>query len=272
MTQETDQADPRHAAQRMLDALQRDRATVIGVFKHDRRSRVALVEHEGRRWSVKDCFAHPIVTWLAQLFRMSPAWREAKRAAQLEGAGIRVNRPVLLRHRRAGGQVLVFGYIEGRSLYHELFDDPPPARRGAARCVRRLRIARAVGAQMGAMIAAGLVNRDHKPSNLIIDERCRAGRAQPVLIDPLGVRATRDFEPALSMLLSLLAGSYRAGGATRRERLTALVAAMRQADLSRAQAHQLAVLAAAWLDEKLGDPPPRDTDRRPADHASRQSL
>lgn len=250
-------------------------AHIIGTYKADDRSTVRLVEHGGRRWIVKHYHGGPIRTALYHLFRATPAWREVRAATMLAAAGVRVNRPMLLRHLRGrgqSGQLLVLAYAPGRSLYHELFGDAPPDRRDRARQAQRLRIARGVGTQIARMFAAALVNRDHKASNLIVDELARECADGPVLIDPVGVTRSDDMRRFARMLLTLLRSSYAAGGATRRERLTVLLMATRQLEPTRRASHDRAIALMRWLDSELGTPPPKKPDRRPADHPTRQSL
>ncbi len=64
---------------------------------------------------------------------------------------------------------LVMGRLQGSSLLHCL----DRAKRGEMPIARQHALARAVGLQVGCILAAGLHNRDHKPSNLIVgfDER-----------------------------------------------------------------------------------------------------
>lgn len=82
---------------------------------------------------------------------------------------------------------LIMGRLEGRHLLHWLED----IRQGRVPIAQQHALARAVGAQVGCMLAAELHNRDHKPSNLIV--RFEGGKPIVAIADCQGVkRLERD--------------------------------------------------------------------------------
>lgn len=88
-------------------------------------------------------------------------------AALLAAEGIACAPMLALLSRTADGvreDCLVMGRLEGVSLLHWM----DQARRGELPIAREHALADAVGLQVGCLLAAGLHNRDHKPSNLIV--------------------------------------------------------------------------------------------------------
>jgi tRNA A-37 threonylcarbamoyl transferase component Bud32 len=194
-------------------------------FKDDRRSLVEWFEHAGRRWLVKRYRGAPARLWIGHVLRGAVAWREARAALKLARLGLRVSEPLALMH--AGGpwrctQTLVMPYVEGTSLHNLLYYAAAPAQRSPADRQRRLAIARSVGRQIGRLTAAGYINRDHKPSNLIIDDPQDAPRDQPCLIDPAGIRRRRSDQQVLRMIARTLSTAVEAGHFTAREAMTCL--------------------------------------------------
>ena len=194
----TGDAPLRDWVERLLSAAMQGR-----VLKRDNRSEVRLVEHAGQRWIVKRYFLPRPKQILYQSLRLSPAWREWRGARLLAGAGIRASVPVaVVREGIGGGELLVLPFAPGRPLGQIISADRDGGPMTAARREQRLRLAAALGAQAGAIIAAGLVNRDHKPANLIVPHDL-VGDPTPVIIDPLGVRRLRDGGAGARMLALL---------------------------------------------------------------------
>jgi hypothetical protein len=105
-------------------------------------------------------------------------------AARWVEAGARGVRPlaVLPGPWRRDGDRLLLPYVEGPTLQEVLqHRDHHPLAPKTAR-----RIAKALGRQMARAHAAGLCNRDHKPTNVVLDAAALAGEA-PCLIDLEGV-------------------------------------------------------------------------------------
>lgn len=199
-------------------------ATHARTLKQDRRSTVRLVDDpadhpadrggEGgspRQWVVKTYHLHAVRRAAAARLRQSPAWREFRAFGRLREAGLRVPPCVALVGRPDGDEALVMPYIDAEDL--EAFiagsDDP----------LARARVARAVGAQAGALLRAGLVNRDHKVSNLLIDASCRESGEPPIIIDPLGLRRRDPVRRGRvdRMWARLLETAVKAGPVSKRE-------------------------------------------------------
>lgn len=167
----------------------------------------------GSHWITKTYHLPPAKGFALSLVRASPAWRELRAFARLRRAGLRLPEPIaLVGDGRAGRQWLVMPCVNAPAL-DEVIADPklePATRR---------RIARAVGEQVGRLLRAGLVNRDHKASNLLIDTRCRDLGEPPILIDPLGVRRRDPIRVGRvhRMFARLLETAVKAGGVSKRE-------------------------------------------------------
>ncbi len=118
----------------------------------------------GRRVIVKCWEWRSVSDRLKLLFGASRARRQWRGAERLERAGVPAARPlVLARDHRPGlhAECLVLEEVEGRTLI-DVMDRPGM---GVA---EQHRLAEAVGAQVGEIVGAGVYNRDHKPSNLIV--------------------------------------------------------------------------------------------------------
>ena len=104
--------------------------------------------------------------------------------------------PVLGAGVAAGRQYLVMRYVDGRSLAARLAADGPLA------VPEALRLAAEIGAALDALHHCGLVHRDVKPANILLDRRGSAaltdfglakGRAYTVLTKPGQVLGTVDY-------------------------------------------------------------------------------
>ena len=210
------------------------------VFKDDRRSRVWLVSYEGRAWVVKGYRVAGWQTWLYHRVRRTPGWREWMGARRLAIAGCRVNEPLALVHRRGVlgcRQWLVFPYVEGHSLYHWLGGGDGEDCGGRRAYGVRRRVAGAVGRLIGQMIVAGVINRDLKPSNLIIDMTCERDGEMPVMIDLAGLRRRCGEGSVYQMLARFYKSMKEPGGVTDREALVCLRAVLAK-DSTLAQGHR----------------------------------
>ena len=147
------------------------------------------------RLLVKALDLHSPKDWLASglgLTKLDRQWRGAQRLAR---AGFATPLPLVQFRGRAARRVgcLLLAYVEGPTLLEVM------ARPGSHEL---LALARAVGRHVGLMLRAGLFNRDHKPSNLLVagasrdarhatrtlEEHESDGRARVVVLDPVGVR------------------------------------------------------------------------------------
>ena len=173
------------------------------ILKSDRRSDVRVHALQDREWVVKRYTVFAPKLWLYRFFRSSRCWREWRGAQRLGAAGVRSCTPLAIVHGRHHGRAsesLVLPFVPGRNVARWLkrHQDPDERRRVADR----------LGQQLGLMCAAGIINRDHKASNVIIDASCAAGDVLPVIIDPAGLRRRRGDRQAYRMaaLLYLTAG------------------------------------------------------------------
>lgn len=222
--------DGEHELTPLLDTVARGTFEPEHIYKADRRSIVQRFTYGGRRWVVKEYRGGSLKRWVYHQARRSTAWREWAAANRLDRIGIRTVRPLALLHR--GGpwgctQTLLLPHVQGVTLQQYLRDDTPPDRWSEEDRRRRRRVAETVGRQVGLLIAAGIVNRDHKTGNLLIDDRCIHEAAQPVLIDPAGLRRRRNDPHVWRMLARLLSTATEAGPVTPRECLVCLREALR---------------------------------------------
>lgn len=161
-----------------------------------------------------------LASWLG-LSKLDRQWRGAQRLVR---AGFATPEPLVQFLGRSVGHAggdgpagkrvgcLVLAYVEGRTLLEVM------ARPGSQEPVP---LARAVGTHVGLMLRAGLFNRDHKPSNLLVptamseptsfrtNVRDADGRGAVVVLDPVGVRRVGRSTRALArarrrMLFALL--------------------------------------------------------------------
>lgn len=205
-----------------LTALLQPEGSDVGLIKCESRSRVELRRLNQGRFICKHI---RMGGWKYPLYRLvngTPACREWRRALQLGRLGIRVCQPLALVEGSPmlwGEQALILPYVDGMPLNHLIKTQTDGPMRRA--------VAAAVGAQAGGLTALGLVNRDHKANNLIVDEACRSRGAEPVLIDPAGVRRYRSHLQVHRMFARLFQTAFAAGPVTIRERLTCLQNALK---------------------------------------------
>lgn len=133
--------------------------------------------------------------------RASRAFRQWRGARRLAAVGIPAARPLalLVRSRRSTGgppsEWLVLEDVPGTTVLHRL------AERNLS-VTDQHALARAVGVQVGAMLQAGLCNRDHKPSNLI--SAFEEGVPIVTLIDTAQIRRRMNAAEMVRMLATLL--------------------------------------------------------------------
>ncbi|MEE9212636.1 MAG: hypothetical protein V3U29_08285 [Phycisphaeraceae bacterium] len=214
-----------------LERLLTAESTPIQTLKDDpNRSVVRHVAVDGRHYVIKRYRVPRWKTWLLYRLRQSPTWREWYGALRLVRAHRRVSAPLAIVHQPARGreaQVLILPYIEGRALERMIQDGAANHPWRESYRHKRLDLARIVGTQIGRLLTAGIVNRDHKLSNLIMDRACQEHGDEPVIIDPLGLRRRRSDRQVYRMLVMLLRTSERAGPVTTRECMTCLKAVLK---------------------------------------------
>ena len=200
----------------------------IETLKNDPvRSIVRRVQVAGQHFVIKRYRVPAWKSWLLHQLRQSPTWREWRGTEKLMHAGRRVSIPLAKMYQPSRGheaQVLILPYVEGASLDKLVEEAPPVQEWSDAYRNKRIALAQAVGKQLGRLLASGIVNRDHKLSNLIMDEACEHGGQEPIMIDPLGLRMRRSDNQVYRMLATLLRTTERAGYITPRECITCLKA------------------------------------------------
>jgi len=198
----------------------------------------------------------------SRLFGSTRLLREWRGSELLRHAGVPAARPfVLYRGDGEGGRAresLLSERLPGRTLLEWMALSGTD---GGLTGAQERAVATEVGRQVALIARAGLVNRDHKPSNLIAAEP--AGEALRVgVIDAAGVRTCRDAQSAVRRMLFALTVEPIGAGVSARSalRMRALRSCLRElgaADTLREEARRL------WreIEEMLrdhGDPTPED--------------
>ncbi|MBS0188538.1 MAG: hypothetical protein JSS51_10750 [Planctomycetes bacterium] len=147
------------------------------------------------------------------LMGASRAFRQWRGARRLARGGIPAARPLALLLQAGAshpGEWLVLEEAPGETVLHALATDRLSPRDQHA-------LARAVGVQVGAMLRAGLCNRDHKPSNLIVEFEGVDGARVPILtlIDTVAIRRRSNPGEMVRMLATLLIETIGVGVAPR---------------------------------------------------------
>jgi tRNA A-37 threonylcarbamoyl transferase component Bud32 len=167
-------------------------AALAGAWLIDEHTQV--LKHEGRAWVWRARLLDREVVIksrelgaidrLKQALGASRADRHWRGAAALSMKRIQTARVLAMGRMTIDSRpadVLVMEFIEGPTLLKMLAGGNDLGTR--AQHV----IARAVGRQVGVMVEAGMYNRDHKPSNILM-RTTRAGDAEPVVIDCVAIR------------------------------------------------------------------------------------
>ncbi|MGH7244715.1 MAG: hypothetical protein ACREJD_14980 [Phycisphaerales bacterium] len=194
-----------------------DRALVL--LKAGEHSFVAQTTLEGQSVVVKWRELTTLNDRVKCAFGGSRAFRQWRGARLLRSAGIPAARPLALLVQYGLSQVeaiagrparnhanprewLILENIPGKSLLQQLADRELSVRDQHA-------LARAVGVQAGAMLRAGLCNRDHKPSNLIAS--FEDGVPIVTLVDTVAIRRRSNAAEMVRMLATLLIESIGVG-------------------------------------------------------------
>jgi tRNA A-37 threonylcarbamoyl transferase component Bud32 len=126
--------------------------------------------------------------------------RQVRGARMVEAAGVATAGVVVLARGTDGQgrrtEVVVLERVRGVSVAHH-------AARGDLGDAERRSLAHRLGAQVGLIADAGLVNRDHKASNIVVrrDDVCGA---EPVVVDTVGVRRSHPGAARVRMLFGLV--------------------------------------------------------------------
>lgn len=137
---------------------------------------------------------------LSRVAGVTRGLRQWRAATALVARGIASERPLVLFRGRAGRrtvETIVTLRLSGQSLITHL------ARRNLS-SRQEHELAGRIGELVRRMLDAGLFNRDHKPSNIIVVPA--PGRTlAPVVIDPVGVRRARPWEGRDGLMARMLA-------------------------------------------------------------------
>lgn len=164
------------------------------LLKEDGGVRVLAATLRGRHVVLKFYRYRGLVSRVRTRLGMAAGDRHWAGAALLAAEGIPSAPMLALLNRRDGSgceDCLVMGRLEGTNLLHCL----EQAKRGEMPIRQQHALARAVGLQVGCILAAELHNRDHKPSNLIVSFDANDPDAMPTVsvADCQGVhRLNRD--------------------------------------------------------------------------------
>ena len=232
----------------LLAPLMTGRQRTIETFKDDHRSRVQRIELAGGVYVWKQSLARPGGRRWSQLrhwLRLSPVWRNWRGAARLARAGVRTAEPLALvqaAYFGPGVYGLVMPSVQGVHAHKYLKQAAAAGDSDVAAARRLVAIARSVGRQIGQMTAQGLVNADHKPGNLLIDEACERDGRTPVIVDQSDIRRRHGNRQVYRMLATLLRTARRAAPISTRQGLACLEG-MRKADPSFAGGARLSRVA-----------------------------
>ncbi|MEM9065825.1 MAG: hypothetical protein AAGB51_10095 [Planctomycetota bacterium] len=169
--------------------------------------------------------------------------RAFRAGVALAARGVRTAQPIALLtglDRDKPVETLVTRAVEGNTLLQHIHD------RESMDEAQRRTLATSVGAQLRLMLASGLYNRDHKPSNLLVDDG-----DQPVVVDTVAIRPAPLRTRALRRMLVSL-GTEPLG-------IGVPVALRDAARCVRAAGGDTGLLRSV-IDEILSKPDPRPTD------------
>lgn len=146
----------------------------------------------GKTVVVKVRMAGGVVEWLKRGCRASRGWRQWRGVPRLASAGVHSPAPVALavEHTEGGTREwLVMDAAQGRSLLEHLAD--VHAGRGVVGVHMQHELARAMAGLIRGLDRAGLFNRDHKPSNIIVTSLGKGGPPTFAVIDTVAIRRGR---------------------------------------------------------------------------------
>ena len=229
-------AEPTRLAE-LLTILATGQQKVTEALKDDHRSQVQRIELAGGLYVWKLFSGSPLRRWTCRVrhwFRLSPAWVQWRGAAKLAQAGVRTAEPLaLIQSRRLGpgSYGLLMPSIKGPNAHWYLKQGIQIDESNGLTAPRTTLLAQSIGRQIGQMTAQGLVNRDHKPGNLLVDEVCHRGEQTPVIIDQSAIRRRCGDHQVYRMLGTLLRTAGRVEPVPAKQGLACLKA-MRASDPS----------------------------------------
>lgn len=226
------------------------------LIKQDGEASVVAAQLMGRAVIVKSRPIAGVIAWVRWRLGMSREERQWRGARCLQGANIPTAAPMALASIRRPGEpaqaLLILERIAGRSLLEHL---------GTMTFAEERAVADEVGRLAGMVTAAGLTNRDAKPSNWVV----RTAPVTAAVIDTVGIRARAGREPDPAMLSTMVIEAIGVGRRPRRTvRWRALLAyerarTGRPTDSGRDRRTALKHLwrAVAEIVQRHGDPTPK---------------
>jgi tRNA A-37 threonylcarbamoyl transferase component Bud32 len=170
------------------------------VIKADGRTSVYSAEVAGYGVVVKTLALDRLKDRFGSRFRSTRLWRQATGIARVRRCRVpAATAYALVRGVNADGQrveALIMERVEGPTLLRAASERSLDSR------ATRLLLDR-LGHDIGAMASAGVFNRDHKPSNIILS-RSEDGSPLPVLIDTADIRRRSRDQAMVRMLAKLL--------------------------------------------------------------------
>lgn len=170
------------------------------VIKSDDRTTVLAGEAAGYPVVVKALALDRAIDRIRSVVRRTRHWRQARGAAAVASAGLRVcHTHAIVRGTDPSGhrvEALIIERVEGPTLLRLASE------RSVGSGDDRVLLDR-LGEDVGKLVRAGRFNRDHKPSNIIVETQ-PDGRPVPVLIDTSDIRRARTNRSLDEMLAKLL--------------------------------------------------------------------
>lgn len=188
------------------------RAIALHCSKPDWRERAAVLKREERAWVLAgDSPAGPVVVksmtqgrmkgFLGRLFGQTRLMRQWRGAQLLRKHGFVVAMPIVLWQERDARRGIIESLAMPRLRGVTVLDALAEGSAGS----KAMEIARAAGAMVGRLARLGLLNRDHKPSNLLVLDGDRPGETPPIaILDTVGIRRCDRDEALERMLFSLI--------------------------------------------------------------------
>lgn len=223
------------------------------VIKADNRASVFTGDAAGYPVVVKTLALDRLRDRIGSRIGATRLWRQARGAEKVRASGVlSASVYAIVRGRDATGQrveALIIERVHGPTLLRAIADRTIEPRS------MNLLLDR-VGQGVGALAAAGIYNRDHKPSNLIVSQD-ESGEPVPVLIDTADIRRRTTEGFMDRMLAKLMIEAIGTGvEVTVREQVRMARAAHRESSETRTLREL--VDSVLGIIESHGDPRPKD--------------
>jgi tRNA A-37 threonylcarbamoyl transferase component Bud32 len=245
-------------ARALADPTWRDAATLL---KRDKDTTVWRTHMLGNDVVIKCWSLERTKRRLQAITRTTPACRQWRGALRLLKVEIATSKPYALARLIRDGQreeVLVMQAVQGKSVLEHLAIGDLSAKQEHA-------VAAALGDQIRTLLVNGMYNRDHKPSNLIVEDAAKTSARIAIIdtvsINSCGVECDLDF--MCDMLFALLIEPIGCKCAPRKSlRLRTMLHAFADDDQSRVPDLSREALKKTWHDledwiKLHGDPTPK---------------